>query len=54
MRPGPATLAGQPALVAVTTDSDAHGDTTPPVAEVEDTPTPRKRKLFALRGGKAR
>ncbi len=51
--PAPDDVA-EPALVAVTTDSDAHGDTTPPVAEVEDTPPPRKRKLFALRGGKAR
>jgi hypothetical protein len=45
----------QPVLVAAPTDSDADGsDTAPAAAEVEDAPAPRKRKLFAVRGGKAR
>ena len=51
--PAPDDVA-EPALVAVPTESDADGDTTPPVAEAEDATAPRKRKLFALRGGKAR
>jgi hypothetical protein len=45
----------QPALVAGPTDSDPdRGDTAPAEAEVEGAPAPRKRKVFALRGGKAR
>ncbi len=47
--------APQPVLVAAPADSDPDGsDTALAAAEAEDAPAPRKRKLFAVRGGKAR